>query len=70
LIRPRICRIIGAMLFETGKAQIDEVLRQIRNGERRSLPQPPPDPMRELLEAAHRIGSRWGRDARRKREGR
>jgi hypothetical protein len=68
LIRPSICRIIGAMLFETGKAQIDEVLRQIRNGERRSLPQPPPDPMREMLEAAHRIGSRWGRDARRKRE--
>jgi hypothetical protein len=32
------------MPFETGKAQIDEVLRQIRNGERRPLPAPPPDP--------------------------
>jgi hypothetical protein len=58
------------MAFETGKAQIDEVVRQIRNGERRTSPAPPPDPMREMLEAAHRIGRRWGRDARRKREGR
>ena len=59
-----------AMPFESGKTQIDEVLRQIRNGERRPLPAPPPDPMREMLEAARRIGSRWGRDARRKREDR
>ena len=44
--------------------------RQIRNGERRPLPAPPPDPMREMMEAARRIGSRWGRDARSKREGR
>jgi hypothetical protein len=58
------------MPFETGKAQIDEVLRQIRNGERRPQPAPPPDPTREMMEAAYRIGSRWGRNARRKREGR
>jgi hypothetical protein len=70
LIRPPICRIIGAMPFENGKTQIEEVLRQIRNGERRPLPASPPDPMREMFEAAHRIGSRRGRDARRKREGR
>ena len=55
------------MPFENGKAQIDEVLRQIRNGERRPQPAPPPDPMREMMEAAYRIGTRWGRDPRRKR---
>jgi hypothetical protein len=70
LITAPICRIIGAMPFETGKAQIDEVLRQIRNGERKPVPPQPPDPMREMMEATYRIGSRWGRDARRKREGR
>jgi polyhydroxyalkanoate synthesis regulator phasin len=64
-----ICRIIEAMPFETGKAQIDEVLRQIRNGERKPVPPQPPDPMREMMEAAHRIGSRWGKVARRKHEG-
>jgi hypothetical protein len=58
------------MPFETGKAQIDEVLRQIRNGERKPVPPQPPDPMREMMEAAYRIGSRWGRDARGKRRGR
>jgi hypothetical protein len=70
LIRPPFCSIIGSMPFETGKAQIDEVLRQIRNGERRPQPAPPPDPMREMMEAARRIGARWGRDARRRRESR
>jgi hypothetical protein len=59
-----------AMPFETGKAQIDEVLRQIRNGERRPLPAPPPDPMREMMETAARIGDRWGRSLHGKRTGR
>jgi hypothetical protein len=70
LFRQPICQIIGAMPFETGKAQIDEVLRQIRNGARKPLPRSPLDPMREMMETAHRIGSRWGRDTRRKHEGR
>jgi len=70
LIDEPICRTIGGMPFETGKAQIDEVLRQIRNGERRPAPPQPPDPMREMMEAAYRIGNRWGKDAGRKREGR
>ena len=70
LIRKPTCPIIGAMPFENGKAQIDEVLRQIRNGERRPQPAPPPDPMHEMIEAAYGIGSRWGKDARGKRKGR
>ena len=70
LIPAQISPTIAAMAFETGKAQIDEVLRQIRNGERKQVPPQPPDPMREVMEAAYRIGSRWGKDARRKRGGR
>jgi hypothetical protein len=70
LIRRPVCPIIGPMPFETGQAPIDEVLRQIRNGERKPLPQSPPDRMREMMETAYRIGSRWGRDTRRTHEGR